>query len=377
MRRYRVAHVMHWPTVAGTEVATLRMVQALSPKEFAPIAFCAHQQSETSRFFSAAGVDIAPYRVPDLSFRRPVPFLVASLQFGRSLKRAAANIVHCSDVTAAFYATLAARFARLPVICHVRNPDEAIPRRYQTILRAVSRFIFVSQHARNHFAWEIAETRGAVIYDGYDGVEIPHSDASRAVRAEFGIPSECRLIGMAARLAPQKDHATFVRAACSLLAGDHTLHFLIIGDHSDTPESIRYYRDVMRLTADLNLTAHFTFTGFRHDVAQLLAGMDVVVLATHFEGFGLVLLEAMAHGRPVVATSVGGILEFVRHQETGLLHRHGDAEHLASQIRVLLRDEEYAHRLGEAGRHLVRTDFGMNRFSQRISGLYHVLLRSG
>ncbi len=128
------------------------------------------------------------------------------------------------------------------------------------------------------------------------------------------------------------------------------------------------------MITELGLTDHFTFTGFRSDVPTLLAAMDVVVLATHFEGFGLAVLEAMAEGRPVVATAVGGIPEFVRDGETGLLHRHEDDAHLASQIEALLRDRTRAERLGESGRRLVKTDFSVAHFSQRITGLYRSLL---
>jgi glycosyltransferase involved in cell wall biosynthesis len=134
------------------------------------------------------------------------------------------------------------------------------------------------------------------------------------------------------------------------------------------------YEELLGLITELGLTDYFSFTGFRSDVPSLLAAMDVVVLATHFEGFGLTVLEAMAEGRPVVATAVGGIPEFVRDEETGLLHRHEDDKHLASQIESLLRDRTRAERLGESGRRLVRTDFSIAHFSQRITDLYCSLL---
>jgi hypothetical protein len=94
---------------------------------------------------------------------------------------------------------------------------------------------------------------------------------------------------------------------------------------------------VARLTLPERLmNGRSTFTGFRSDIDVLLAAMDVVVLATHAEGFGLAVLEAMAEGRPVVATAVGGIPEFVRDGETGLLHRHADDADLAAQINLCL-----------------------------------------
>jgi glycosyltransferase involved in cell wall biosynthesis len=89
----------------------------------------------------------------------------------------------------------------------------------------------------------------------------------------------------------------------------------------------------------------------------------------------LTLLEAMAQGRPVVGTAVGGILEFVHEGETGLLHRHEDDAHLAGQIRSLLRDRALAARIGEAGLRLVTTEFNEATFSERIAALYQAVLR--
>ena len=136
-------------------------------------------------------------------------------------------------------------------------------------------------------------------------------------------------------------------------------------------------RGDLQLRGELGLGGHFTFTGFRSDVARLLPAMDVVVLATHFEGFGLALLEAMAHGRPVVATAVDAIPEFVLDDETGLLHRHGDDAHLAEQIGSLLADPTRAMRLAEAGRQLVKTRFSMERFATSTRDLYQRLLARG
>jgi glycosyltransferase involved in cell wall biosynthesis len=241
-------------------------------------------------------------------------------------------------------------------------------------LRLVSHFIFVSQHARDGFYSPIPSTHASVIYDGLSSAGISHDEARQAVGTEFNLAPGVQLIGMVARLAPQKDYATLIRAARRVVAANANTHFFIVGDHSSEPTGRRMYEELLGLITELGLTDYFSFTGFRSDVPSLLAAMDVVVLATHFEGFGLTVLEAMAEGRPVVATAVGGIPEFVRDEETGLLHRHEDDKHLASQIESLLRDRTRAERLGESGRRLVRTDFSIAHFSQRITDLYCSLL---
>jgi glycosyltransferase involved in cell wall biosynthesis len=99
--------------------------------------------------------------------------------------------------------------------------------------------------------------------------------------------------------------------------------------------------------------------------------MDIVVLSTHYEGLPLVLLEAMACGKPVVATAVDGVPEVVTHDETGLLFPHADDELLASQLLALARDPNRAARLGMRAQSFVETDFSREQFARGIVAVYH------
>jgi glycosyltransferase involved in cell wall biosynthesis len=98
------------------------------------------------------------------------------------------------------------------------------------------------------------------------------------------------------------------------------------------------------------------------------------VLATHFEGFGLVIVEAMAQGTPVIATAVGGVTEIIVEQETGLLHRPVDDADLATKILALLSDKALAERLATAGRRLVDERFTIQRFASNIATLYQRII---
>ena len=115
---------------------------------------------------------------------------------------------------------------------------------------------------------------------------------------------------------------------------------------------------------------YFVFTDFRRDVNRLVSAMDIFVLSTHFEGLPLVILEAMAQAKPVVATAVDGIPEIVVDGKTGLLHRHGDDAHLAAQILALLKDEKRAENLSQAGRLFVERNFSKERFAANMKNMY-------
>jgi glycosyltransferase involved in cell wall biosynthesis len=242
------------------------------------------------------------------------------------------------------------------------------------LFRGVDKFVFVSQHTRDSFALRVPEKQATVIYDGIDVSALSQLEARASVLREFELPSNARLVGMAARLSPQKDHGTLLRAFREVITEHPDAHLLIIGDVSGSSSAVKIHENLRQLAADLGIGSHVTFAGFRRDISRLLAAMDIVTLVTHFEGLPLVLLEAMAQARPIVATATGGIPELVVHQETGLLHRLQSVSELASHIRLLLQDEAQARRLGEAGRRLVEERFTMERFSANMAGLYRSLL---
>lgn len=375
--RYTIAHIMPWTSVAGTEQATLRIAEGVEGPQFKSVAFCLDGSTPVSEMFAAAGFETAGYRAVEPSYRRPKAFLRASFQLARELRRRQVDLVHCADVLAAHYMAVAGRLAGLPVLCHVRNRFDVISRRDQSFLRPVNKFVFVSRDTWKHFAYKVPARRGTVVYDGIDTCGAYSHEAGQrvqSVRREFDIPSSAKIIGMVARVAPQKDYATLAKAAARVVAVDPNVRFLIVGDHSRGEVNPAHYREVRQMLAASNLTSYFVFTDFREDVPRMIDAMDVFVLSTHHEGLPLVLLEALAQAKPVAATAVDGIPEIILDQQTGLLHAHQDDAQLAAQILSLLKDEAQAARLGQAGREFVKTNFTRERFVRNMADQYREVL---
>jgi glycosyltransferase involved in cell wall biosynthesis len=321
-------------------------------------------------FFRSAGFETATFRSVDLSYRKPVPFLKASVQLARELRRQRVALVHCSDLMAGLRAAPAAKLARLPVLCHIRNPHPDISRHDGPLLWAVDHFIFVSDHASKTFGYPVPAERGSVIYDGIEARPRDRQAGRQRLLAQFSLPSDARLVGMVGRLAPQKDHATLIRAAARVVAVEPTVRFLVVGDHTETDAARQRYRALAQQVEERRLGDHVIFTGFRDDVPELLSGLDVSVLATNFEGFGLVIVEALAQGTPVIATDVGGVNEIITDQVTGLLHRLGDDADLGEKILALLSNKALGERLAQAGRRLVENRFTIRQFGANIARLY-------
>ena len=373
-----IAHILPWPSVGGTEQATLRLARAVASSYRSKI-FCLSDAHAVSRMFSDEGFETVPYRPITPSYRHLNRFLRDSYALSQEFKRNEIGVVHCADVLAGFYAAVAGRMANLPVLCHVRNRYEDLRRHDALFLRAVNKFIFVSHDTRRRFACRVSPRKAQIIHDGIRvprGVSDPSAahETRKTVRAEFGLPERTKIVGMVARVAPQKDYETLAHAAATIAAVHPYVRFLIVGDNSLEQVHREHYLKIKHALVELGVDPLFVFTGFRRDVGRLIAAMDVFVLSTHLEGFPLVILEALARAKPVVATAVDGIPEIIVDGVTGRLFAPRDYQGLAAQVISLLDSEEYAVRLGEAGRSTVESDFSSERFAASMLDLYDRVL---
>ena len=370
----KIAHVLPFPAVGGTEHATLRIAKAVDASRFTSVAFHLPAAESVTQFFSAAGVPCTPYEPAVPSYRHAAHYLRASLAIARDFRRQRVDLVHCADLLAAQHAGLAGWLARIPVLCHIRNRFDVISRRDCSFLWPVRRFVFVSRHTQRHFACRVAPSRGAVVYDGIDVLPVTTlGDDAADVRRELGIAPAAPLIGMVARVAPQKDYPTLAKAAARVLAEDPRTRFLVVGDYSS--EANREHHARVRAILDQCGVGHaFVFTGQRQDVTRLLRAIDVFVLSTHREGLPLAVLEAMSCGKPVVATSVDGIPEIVENGRTGLLFPHQDDRQLAIHILALLGDPRMAAELGDSARRFVEAQFTTKQFASSMNEVYSQLL---
>jgi glycosyltransferase involved in cell wall biosynthesis len=371
--RHRIAHILPWPYVGGTEHGTLRIAKAVDSSRFTNVAFCVPNADPVRSLFDNAGIPCATYEPPVPSYRSGAAFLSASFRLARELKRQRADLVHCADLYAAHHAALAARLAGLPVLSHIRNRFENMSSRDCTFLWPVKKFIFVSRDTWHRFGFSVSQGRGTVIYDGIDIPASDDGDRDR-VRREFAIPETASVVGMMARVAPQKDFVTLARAAVRILEVQPQTRFLIVGDHTSASSYREHYDWVQALLRAHGVIDSFIFTGHRPDARRFLEAFDVFVLSTHSEGLPLVILEAMAQAKPVVATDVDGVPELIQHGETGLLHSHENHQELAAHVLTLLRDRTLAERIGAAGRRLVQTRFTTAEFATNMNSTYAAAL---
>ena len=207
----------------------------------------------------------------------------------------------------------------------------------------------------------------SLIYNGVDLARYSEQAACPTLLEEYDIPAGAPIVGVVARLEPEKGHPTLLEAWPAVLAAVPNAHLLVVGEGSQ--------RELLEAQASsLGLldgrSSSITFTGRRDDVPAVTAALDVAVLPSYREAQGLSILEAMALSRPVVASAVGGIPEMIDDGRTGLLVAPRDPGALAGAITRLLQNNDYAARIGRAGHDLVHERFCVEQMVRAVETIY-------
>ena len=312
----------------------------------------------------------------------PANDLRATLRMYRLIRRSRPHIVHTHMAKAGTAGRLAARLAGVPIVVHTfhghtfhsyfgRAKTALFLQIERTLARWTDRIVAVGEDQRRELAAYGVAPAGkiAVIPLGLEIEALLDAERERGkLKAELGLNGSSRLVGIVARLVPIKAHEVFLRAAARVRESEPNSYFLVIGDGERRAE-------LQGIAAELGLGGAVRFLGWRDDMKQVYADLDVVTLSSNNEGSPVALIEAMAAARPVVATDVGGVGEVVRAGETGLLVPPRDPDALAGGILDLLRAPERAEAFGRAGRARVYPRHAASRLVGDVRGLYLELAR--
>jgi glycosyltransferase involved in cell wall biosynthesis len=220
-----------------------------------------------------------------------------------------------------------------------------------------------------------------LIYNGVDLERYAYQEACCTLPEEYGFPEGSPLVGVVARLEPEKGHRTLLEAWPHVLREAPEARLLIIGEGSLREELEAQAEDLGLLgeacsgdhcvgTRKARPGAKVVFTGLRDDVPAVTAALDVAVLPSYREAQGLAILEAMALRRPVIATAVGGVPEMIEHERSGLLVPPHDSAALAAAIARLLTDHPLADTLARSGHDLALARFSLTAMVEAVAGLY-------
>jgi glycosyltransferase involved in cell wall biosynthesis len=361
--------------MGGCEHHVLALLSRLDRSRFEPWLACFEAEPDEALpmlpLFKAAGV-----RTIDLRARRRTD-PSALWRFGELVRRGSFDIVHAHSFRTELGSVLWGRlFGRAPrVVRTVHNVDEFyVSPRYATLTRlsarGLDRIVAISDAVATYLRDEAALPDQKVVRIHYGIDPTPYQpDVLPPSRRPEGDPLRRPTIGVVARLAPQKGHRVLFDALPAIKAAVPDVHARLVGH-----EELSTTAELMAQALQTGVAEYVDFEGFRSDIPQVMADLDVFVLPSLWEGFGLVLLEAMAAGRPVVASAVGPIPEIVVDGVTGLLVPPGDSAALAEAITRLLRDPDLAAAYGRAGRARVERELRVETMVTRTEALYDELL---
>jgi glycosyltransferase involved in cell wall biosynthesis len=208
-----------------------------------------------------------------------------------------------------------------------------------------------------------------LLHDAIDADKFnPNNVDHRKVRREFGIQPDEILIGMTGRFSPGKGHEEFLAAAKELLIKHPRLRFMIVGEASRGEEA--YARSIRQMAVDLGINEKIIFTGFRKDIPEILAALDIYLFPSHAEAFGLALVEAMSMELPTVCSNSDGVLDIAIEGVTSFLFSTGSEDDLLKKVDYLIKNPTKRKELGKEGRKRVLANFNTDLFTRKLVNIY-------
>jgi glycosyltransferase involved in cell wall biosynthesis len=299
----------------------------------------------------------------------------------RLIREQGIDLVHVNSFKVAPPYAIAARSLGIPCIWHCREILMTTPFRKRVLAAMIrslpNRVIAVSEACAAQFRRAgRGNTKIHVIYNGIDSEAFQAQADGEEVRRELGLAADTPLVGCVGQLIPWKGQDDFVRVAAKVLSALPEARFLIVGREVD---SHRFFRaSLEELASSLGIEDHVIFTGFRQDVPSLMASMDVFLhCAVQPDPLPRVILEAMALGKPIVATSSGGLPEMIEGGKSGILARPRDVDSLAQGTVSLLSDRKLAAQMGRLARQRVEERFSLTQHVEAVTQLYGELTQEG
>jgi sugar transferase (PEP-CTERM/EpsH1 system associated) len=367
----RIAHVVDVLALAGMEYGVVKLVNRLDPVRFRSMIVCMRHQRDDVKALLSKDVPVFEMRKASGRNWRVIGRLAALFRSER------VDVVHSHNWSTFLYAVAAARFAGVPIVIHGEHgKDDTLPhgRRLlgsRLLANAVDCVCAVSRDLAEEVArdWKVPPNRVRWIPNGVDLDAFGGEDRSPALRGGLGLSADDLVVMNTGGFRAVKDHTTLLRAFAIVRRAEPRARLLLVGQGS--PESPRGGLDDE--AAALGVGDAVRFAGVRTDIPDLLRTIDVYVNSSRYEGMSNTLIEAMAAGRPVVATAVGGTPYLLDDGVAGYLVPPADPDAMARRLLDLLRDASLRARMGAAGRARMEAVHSMSAMVGAYAGLYEEL----
>lgn len=395
MKSIPVLYLNPTAQLGGAEYSLLDLVANLDPGRFAVRIACLGD-GPLVRAASARGIAVDLLHAPaafvrsSVRGRRTGPARMAmgiaqgiptAWRIRRLARTRRVAIVHSNGNKTHLLSAIACFGSWTRLVWHVRDflPDRPLERRLvwwanRKVRAVVANSAAVASHL---VAMGMRSDLVHAIPNGIDCDRFSPEGPMAPLRQVFGWPRECKVVGIIGMLAAWKGQPVFLRAAREALDRRPDVRFVVVGDEIyQTDGHGNFKEELVRLVSELGLHDALAFTGYREDVPEVIRALDVVVHASvEPEPFGRIVAEAMACGRPVIATEAGGVPEVLGTDGTsGLLVPPADVPAMASAIFDLVQDQERRARMGQAGRDRAILRFSIEEHVRAVEKVYEEVL---
>jgi len=384
VHRIRIVRVISRLNVGGPSLHVTALTAGLDPARFdSTLVTGTENPGEGSMLDLAEARGIKPVVIPEMVGEAQLKGRDAKavVKLYRLLRAQRPHIVHTHTAKAGFLGRIAARLAGVPIVVHTyhghvlhgyysHTKTQLLRRMEQALAHVTDAIVAVSDQVKRDLVAYGVATPGKVevIPLGLDLAPYADSAALRGqFRRELELSDTTPLVGIVGRIFPIKNHRLFLDAAVRIVATEPRARFIVVGDG--------VLRKAMEQHAHaLGIRYSVVFASWRRDLPRIYADLDVLVVSSDNEGTPVSAIEAMAAGRPVVATRVGGLPDLISDRKTGVLVPPRDPTALAAAVLELLRDEPFARALGQTASAAVVERFATARLLRDIQALYANLL---
>ena len=373
MTRYATTPSIAFPfvgdTVGGSHLSTLLLMRELPQLGFRAVALV-HDDGPLTSYLTSQGIEFLQTGLPYFDAKKSgIVALARSIsiapQLAAFVKRSDIALIHVNDGRMIATWSFASRLAACPIVVHARH--RWAPSRLAYIcFRLAHARIAISSYVLDSMPEKLTK-KTVVLSNPFETTGIDRDSARKGIAEAIG-HTDSPVIAFLGTLTEQKRPSIFLRAA-ACLSQVIRAQFLVFGRDGNV------LCDLKQQTADLGIADFVTFTGFRHDVESLLSGCDLVMAPAINEGHGRVLVEAMLHRVPVIASDSGGHREIIRHRQTGLLVVPDDPEALAKAALEILNDRPFRDAMVNTAWSWANLTFSPTRHAEQVVGLYRKLLK--
>ena len=359
MRKLNILHIVSILSWGGQEMQAMELSKKLSERGHKVIIGCI-EGSVISYKAQMLGLPQNHIRIRGSLDIRSIVKLI------RIIKKEKIDIIHAHPVGNYWSVIVAGKLTKRKVVIskHLLNPLHNITKMF---LNNADRIVTVSQ-ACKEFMLEgglIKENKISVIYNGVDLARFNGRVSPALLRQDFGLGQLDILIGCVGRMSKgQGELLDLTKDICQKFP---QVKFIFVGS------TVGNY--IRQRALDLGLDDKVIFTGFREDIPEIMADLDIFIFLPSREAFGLVLIEAMASAKPIIASRTGGIPEIVKNNENGLLVPSSDSYHeILSAVEYLINNKEKRLLMGQRGLDIVKKEFSLDNSVIKTENLYYQLL---